>query len=374
MHNINILCVHPGYELYGSGRSFLSSLQAIKKNIPGARVTALIPQPGPLVKYLEPIVDALLIVNIGVLRKGELKQNPLKVIWKIIKGVWNVKKISADYDIIYVNTIVIADYIIASRIIKSKSIIHVREITQGIQKIIFSLMLKISGSFIIFNSKKTRDSFRFLNYRKCGVVLNGVRGCNNVEELKLPKPQINLLVIGRFNSWKGQDFFIDALNILDEFEKKRIRVRIVGDVFEDRYEFKEVIYRKRKQHSLTEIIEILPFTEKPIQHYMWSDIVVVPSTKPESFGRVAIEAMSAGRCVVAAAHGGILEIVKDKKTGLLFEPGNKHSLAEAIRWLLNNQDSIGKFGREAKIRFQDHFSEERYISEFGTLFKKAAGL
>ncbi len=374
MHNINILCVHSGYELYGSDRSFLSSLQAIKKNIPGARVTALIPQPGPLVKYLEPIVDALLIENIGVLRKGELKKNPLKVVWKIIKGVWNVIKISADYDIIYVNTIVVADYIIASRIIKSKSIIHVREITQGIQKIIFSLMLKISGSFLIFNSEKTRDSFCFLNYKKCGVILNGVRGCNNVEELKFPKSQINLLVIGRFNSWKGQGFLIDALSILDEFEKKRIHVRIVGDVFEDRHEFKEVIYRKRKQHSLTEVIEILPFTEEPIPHYMWSDIVVVPSTKPEPFGRVAIEAMSAGRCVVASAHGGILEIVKDKKTGLLFEPGNEHSLAEAIRWLLNNQESIGKFGREAKIRFQDLFSEERYISEFGTLFKKAAGL
>ena len=64
--------------------------------------------------------------------------------------------------------------------------------------------------------------------------------------------------------------------------------------------------------------------------YAWADIVLAPSTKPEAFGRVAIEAAAMGKPVIAADHGGARETVVDGETGILCAPGDATALAEAI--------------------------------------------
>jgi glycosyltransferase involved in cell wall biosynthesis len=58
--------------------------------------------------------------------------------------------------------------------------------------------------------------------------------------------------------------------------------------------------------------------------------VISPSTEPEGFGRVIVEAQAMGRPVVATAHGGAVETVLDKKTGWLVPPGDSEALAAAI--------------------------------------------
>lgn len=64
--------------------------------------------------------------------------------------------------------------------------------------------------------------------------------------------------------------------------------------------------------------------------YALSDVVVSSSKKPESFGRSAAEALAMGVPVVASAHGGMLDIVLDGKTGHLFSPGDACALSEGI--------------------------------------------
>ena len=68
--------------------------------------------------------------------------------------------------------------------------------------------------------------------------------------------------------------------------------------------------------------------------YKISDIVVSPADKPEGFGRIIIEAQSMERPVIASAHGGSLELIKNNFNGILFKPKNEQDLADKLKYLL----------------------------------------
>ena len=83
--------------------------------------------------------------------------------------------------------------------------------------------------------------------------------------------------------------------------------------------------------------------------YALADIVIVPSTRPEAFGRVAIEAASMERPVIAADHGGVRETVLDGQSGRLVPPGDAAALAGALVEMLSmsrdDRAAMGKCGR-----------------------------
>jgi glycosyltransferase involved in cell wall biosynthesis len=108
----------------------------------------------------------------------------------------------------------------------------------------------------------------------------------------------------------------------------------------------------------------------PEVEYAWSNIVVVPSIKPEPFGRVAIEAMSIGRCVVAANHGGLSEIITHYVDGVLFAPNNSKSLLYELIGLLEDTQNIIRYGENSRKTFQTKFSKEVYERNFKETIKK----
>jgi len=100
-----------------------------------------------------------------------------------------------------------------------------------------------------------------------------------------------------------------------------------------------------------------------------SDIAVLPSTEPESFGMVALEAMAAGKPVVAAAHGGPLDIVIDGKTGTLVAPNDAVALADAIATLAQDKTARERMGRAGLQRLDEQFSLRNYVRGFEQLYE-----
>ena len=97
------------------------------------------------------------------------------------------------------------------------------------------------------------------------------------------------------------------------------------------------------------------------------DIFVLPSLN-EGMGRVLVEAMAAGKPVVASRVGGILDLVKEGQNGCLFEPGDEQGLSLAIKKLLEDKkmrDEMGKRGREMA---QD-FSVEKMVEKIDILYE-----
>jgi len=108
-------------------------------------------------------------------------------------------------------------------------------------------------------------------------------------------------------------------------------------------------------------VQVCKFTEDPTHHYLWSNLVVVPSLKPEPFGLVAIEAMGYGRAVIAAQHGGLRDIIVNDVTGLFFEPGNPNDLSDKLNYYANNTRYLKIHGEAGREIFIKNYDESHYL-------------
>lgn len=96
------------------------------------------------------------------------------------------------------------------------------------------------------------------------------------------------------------------------------------------------------------------------------DLVVVPSWR-EPFGIVALEAMAAGRPVLATRAGGLAEVVADGETGRLVPPRDAEALATALDELASDPELGRRLGRAGRERVRERFSEERMVDAYETL-------
>jgi len=96
------------------------------------------------------------------------------------------------------------------------------------------------------------------------------------------------------------------------------------------------------------------------------DVVVVPS-RVEPFGNVAVQAMLAGRPVVASRTQGLAEIVKDGETGLLVRPDDPVALADAIAELLDDPARASALAAAGRQDAAERFGAQRYRAQMGRL-------
>lgn len=104
--------------------------------------------------------------------------------------------------------------------------------------------------------------------------------------------------------------------------------------------------------------------------YKECDVFVLPSAK-EGFGLVFIEAMAAGKPVIAARAGGAGEVVLHADTGLLIDYGNVRELADQLRVLLNNVELRRRMGVAARRRVEEQFTFDRYVTRVAELIGTA---
>jgi len=134
-----------------------------------------------------------------------------------------------------------------------------------------------------------------------------------------------ILMPGRITRWKGQSILISALAKLN---RRDFICVIVGGGKDSRYG--QELAEEVAAYGLEKNIVIFDTCRDMPAAYCLADIVIVPSTRPEGFGRVVIEAQAMGTPVIASNHGGACETVIHGETGWLVEPGDSEALAKAI--------------------------------------------
>jgi len=233
--------------------------------------------------------------------------------------------------------------------------------------------LIIAGSNFIFSHIKENYS-EFLKSKKKFLVI--FRGINvdyfdsttklEVDEKKLLQEwEINkekkiLLVPGRLTSWKGQEMLIETLNLVKiELGYEAFHVVILGSD-QGRSLYKKKLIRLIEQYRLTKQIKFIDHCKDMALAYQVSDIVISPSIEPEAFGRVAVEAQSMEKLIIASNIGGSNETIINNKTGLLFEAGNVDSLKEKIIQGITMDDvSLKSMGREGRKNIIKKFNVEK---------------
>ena len=108
--------------------------------------------------------------------------------------------------------------------------------------------------------------------------------------------------------------------------------------------------------------------------YRGARFLVVPSVWYETFGLVAVEAMSRGIPVIASRIGGLQELVRDGETGLLFDPGNADDLAGKMLRLWEDPALCGRMGKAAREYVRQRYSEDVYYANLMGAYERATAM
>jgi glycosyltransferase involved in cell wall biosynthesis len=240
-----------------------------------------------------------------------------------------------------------------------------------IKKFYNSVMVRsdliIAGSNFIFSHIKENYTKYLDAKKKLLVIFRGINvdyfdpttKLDSDEKKLLKKWQIEkdkkiILLPGRLTGWKGQEVFIEAINLVNiELGYEAFYAVILGsDQGRDLY--KKKLIRLTEQYRLNNQVKFIDYCNDMALAYKVSDIVISASIEPEAFGRVAVETQSMEKPIIASDIGGSNETVIDEKTGFLFESNNAKSLSEKILKVLSMDEaslqSIGKEGRKNIIQ------------------------
>jgi len=240
-----------------------------------------------------------------------------------------------------------------------------------IKKFYNSVMVRsdliIAGSNFIFSHIKENYTKYLDAKKKLLVIFRGINvdyfdpttKLDSDEKKLLKKWQIEkdkriILLPGRLTGWKGQEVFIEAVNLVNiELGYEAFYAVILGsDQGRDLY--KKKLTRLTEQHRLVNQVKFVDHCKDMALAYKVSDIVVSASIEPEAFGRVAVEAQSMEKPIIASNIGGSNETIVDEKTGFLFESGSAKSLSQKILKALSLDEtalkSIGTEGRKNVIQ------------------------
>ena len=258
----------------------------------------------------------------------------------------------------------------------------------SIKKFYNSVMVRsdliIAGSNFIF-SHINQNYPKYLNLKKRFLVI--FRGINvdyfdssttlDSEESRLisdwevDKNKKIILMPGRLTAWKGQETFIEALNLVNkELGYDSFNAVILGsDQGRDIYTKK--IKRLAEQYRLTSQLKFIEHCKNMPLAYKISDIVVSASVEPEAFGRVAVEAQSMEKPIIASDIGGSNETISDNVTGFLFQSGNAEALSKKIVEVLQLDESrLKSIGIEGRKNIIKKFNVEKMCFSTYSEYKK----
>jgi glycosyltransferase involved in cell wall biosynthesis len=168
--------------------------------------------------------------------------------------------------------------------------------------------------------------------------------------------------VGRLNRWKGQDLLLKAVALIKD-RGIRCAVTIVGGEHEGSTETLKALTTLADTLGISDWVEFAGEQHDLDPFYSTADMFVSPSTSPEPFGLVVVEAMSYGVPVIAARPGGPSETVVDGVTGLLFDNGDVNGLADALEMLINNHatcQAMGLAGRARSTNFSSTLTAAGY--------------
>lgn len=383
----NILFIHQSAELYGSDKVLLllcAGLQQTGEFHP----IVIIPENGPLEAAL--IAEGIEVHHAEVAKISRAVFSPMglfRLVGKVIQGCRELSKIvnSRRIDVVHSNTLAVLVGACWAALHRKKHIWHVHEIilSPRLVSLIYPRLASYFSHRVISNSSLTEEWL--LNVvptlkPRSDVIFNGlpvtVPPSPDLvaafrQSIKVKDEEILISLVGRVNHWKGQDLLVAALDILQQQKLlDGVKIAIVGDTAQGKEYLLAKLRDTVNEKGLADRVSFVPFLNDVWPVWFATDIAVVPSTEPEPFGMVAIEAMSAKIPVVAAQHGGLLDIIDDGVTGLFFKPRDAADLAAKLATLIAEASLRKEMGEKGCARQHQLFSLQAQVEATITTYRR----
>jgi glycosyltransferase involved in cell wall biosynthesis len=396
-----VLLVHQSADLYGSDRMLLAVAGWLRRE--GCEAIVMLPHGGPLAAALRergvethetPPHEVLRLARsdlspLGLARLAAALPPAVRAIDRCLDG--------REVDLVYSSTLAVLAGALWSRLRGRPHVWHLHEMVQRPRlaaRMLTGLVAR-GADVVVCNSHATQ---RWLLAQqpalaaRSKVVWNGMDAVPAAPHdaaasaastastastalaaaLRPAGARLAIGLIGRINRFKGQMLLLEAMERLHAEGERGCSLVFVGSAPAGQPEHEQRLRARIAASPLAPRVVLHGFTPTPMPYYEALDIVCVPSLEAEGLGLAAIEAMAAGRAVVAADIGGLPEVVQDGCTGWLHAPGDAASLAERLRRLIQDPASRQAMGQCGLRRCSTEFTVPRMTAGLRDAF--AAGL
>ena len=166
--------------------------------------------------------------------------------------------------------------------------------------------------------------------------------------------------VARLGPRKGHNHLFEALARLKKYTEN-VEVLIVGDG-----QMRAALEKQKKALGLS-IVKFLGSRDDVPVILSKTDIFVLPTIN-DSLPISIIEAMHSGTAVISTNCGGIPELIKHNKTGIIVEPGSSEELAHALKFLIINKEARYKMSKNAKIHAEDYLTIDSMIRKIKNIY------
>ena len=244
--------------------------------------------------------------------------------------------------------------------------------------------LTIAGSNFIFSHINENYSEYISKKKKLRVIFRGINvdyyNSKNISILKqerlkkeweLYPNRFTILIPGRLTNWKGQEKFIEALNILvEDYNNSKFQAIILGSD-QGRKVYKKKLINLIQRYRLNKKIKFIDHCKEMPLAYSVADAVVSASIEPEAFGRVSVEAQSMEKPIIASDLGGSKETILKGKSGFLYKHDDPRELAKTLNAVIElDQDTLNFIGNEGRKNITKKFDVESMCDSTLREYKK----
>ncbi|WP_127842817.1 glycosyltransferase family 4 protein [Actinomyces wuliandei] len=362
-----ILVAHPSPDLYGSDLQLVETVRALLGA--GHTVKVALPTDGPLRPVLRAAGAQVAVTPFTVLRKALLTAGGLTSLG--LHAAVETDRLrrlvrTSGADLVLTNTVTLPWWPLAGRAAGLPVLAHVHEAESTQHRVIRSGLNAplLAASRIVVNSSAARDALLSVLPRlasRTTVVHNGVAGPPEplvpLRRREANSP-LHVVMVGRLSPRKGVDVVLEAVALLRRGGTDA-SLTVCGSVFPGYEWYEEELRRRAAQPDLAGQVRFLGYVHPTWPVLETADVVTVPS-RAEPFGNTAVEAMHAGRPLVASRVQGLAEVVTDGVTGLLVPPEEPAALAQALGDLAAHPGKAALLARQAAEDAAARFSVEGY--------------
>ncbi len=381
---VKVLFVTHYAKLYGANRALLRMVRGLRGS--GIKPHVLVPGEGPFVDELraEEIPFQVVPFRLTASRNPTLIDSCRRaatnwyVAWQTARQVRD-----AGFAVVYTNSAV-TDF--GCRLAGQLSLPHVWHIREfgdldynilpasGRGKQVRSFLQ--ARTVISVSQAIKRHHFGEVNHENVVVVYDGVASREELLELKRRaeaeehdhrnRAEFIFVLVGLMQPLKGQKQAIEAVHRVVT-QGANAKLWLVGGGGTD---YERSCRELAGSLGIAERVNFFGFQLDPLPYFIQAQAGLMCSDA-EAFGLTTLECMACSRPVIGHATGGTLEIIQDHKTGLLYQ-GGVEALADRMLTLIRNRDLATRMGANAWVRVRDHFSVEKSLGSFASVFRNAA--